>query len=247
MAYGRELLEVLTPKRLAGMFLVGFLAVGSMRVADRIEDVYDFFTPGVPDIDMPDALQNPPATIEVDSLRAVYEAVSSRLVYEKTEHVDGVGLEYDNRDIKALPSFFAGASVDQNIRGTVTAVVEFSEIDEDDFEITDEGRGLSVTLPKAKLSTAALDDDLIINFRYGLVNEAIEAKETEEVVRAIAEQELAGVALNNGLLEATEDEAGKSIQRFAAVILSAKGISVDADDIEVKFGDEQEPEHGSWR
>lgn len=241
-----KLLEVLTPKGVACGIVGGLAVFGSMHVADRIEDVYDFLTPSMPniDLDLPEALQNPPATIDIDTTKAIFTEISSQLVHQKTDSVENAILNYDNKDLGFLPSSIAGAKLeDAPLYGNVTAMVDFSKVNESDIRRTYDERGLIIKLPKAEHFVTKIDEDRTnLELDQGWFNDAFGARESGDHVRGLAEQIITDTALQNNLLENTQDAAGHSIRSLVTAILASQNIEVDPADIRIVFADSERPD-----
>lgn len=235
--------RVITGQRLAKAGVAGLAAFLALRLTvlavDTADRVHDFVTEDLFDfgISAPESFHNPPATIEVDDTNAVFEAVSSRLVHEKTEHIENVLLTYDNRDQSWLSSSFAGAKLPEPLAlsGDVTAKVSLKELTESGIRTTEDGQGLIITLPKAELGATEIDEDIKFELDHGFFNDATGARETEEGVRIEADRAVTDTALANGLLEVTEQEAAESVRNLAAYILSSREIQIEPENIEVRF------------
>lgn len=236
MSFNPEKQGIITGERVVALALAALAVVATLRVADRAEDLYDFLTPGLPDISLPESFENPPATIDVDTTQAIFTEISSQLVHQKTESVENVGFYYENKDQGWLSSNVAGASLDTTLFGNVTATVDFSTVAESDIQPTEDGRGLTIELPPAGLFITKIDEDRTdLELDHGWFNDAFGARESDDVVRVLAEQVITDTALENGLLESTQDEAGTSIKKLVGTILASQDIHIDPDDIKITF------------
>lgn len=239
----KEGLGFIIPERAAVKAIAGVLAVSGLFVAmDKAEDVLDRLTP---DLDWPTEFENPPATLEVDDTRAVWEAISSHIVHKKTERVENLVISYDNPDQEWVPSFLAGSRLPEKaIAGTVTAEVDFSKTVESGIRPTEDGRSLSILLPGAEHSATEIDEGTKFELQAGFFNKVIGAIETEEEVRAKAKQAMTDAALKRGLLASTERDAEESMRGFVAAILASKGFAINPDDIKIEFAGSEEQVSG---
>lgn len=228
----------ITTEKVVGVAFGALAILAGFRVADKVEDAIDFLTPGWPDVELPQAFENPPATIDVDTTRAVFKEISSQLVHQKTESVENVEFNYDNKDQKWLSSSIAGARLpeDTTLNGNVTATVDFSKVQESDVQRTEDGRGLTIVLPKAGHFVTKIDEARTnLELDHGWFNDAFGARESDDTVRVLAEQIITDSAIQNGLLESTQNEAASSIKELVTTILASQNIHISPDDIKITF------------
>lgn len=75
-------------------------------------------------------------------------------------------------DAKYLPDFLSGQRVTALVTGSVRATVDFSQLDEDTIQVSDDGSTIRLSLPEPVLSDADIEESnaRIINRNRGLID-----------------------------------------------------------------------------
>ncbi len=117
----------------------------------------------------------------------------------------------DVEEDSVLPSIVSGERTVFLAGGNVAAFVDFSGLDEDAIEVSDDGRSARITLPRARLSDAVVEPErsYVVNRERGLLDRlgaALSDNPTSERdLYLLAEDELAAAAAEAGLVERAEE------------------------------------------
>jgi hypothetical protein len=112
------------------------------------------------------------------------------------------------------------------VEGTVTAGVDLSELDEEDVEISNEGRTITLTLPPARVLSAELVNHEVQTYS-GDVPRNVDL-ETYEAALAAGRQQIASTACSSGILDyATRDAELAFDQIFGLVEVEGYAVLVE--------------------
>jgi hypothetical protein len=129
-------------------------------------------------------------------------------------------------DAKYLPDFLSGQRVTALVTGSVRASVDFSQLDEDAIEVSDDGTTIRLTLPEPQLSDADIEESSarIINRNRGLIDRAddffSENPTDDQPLYAAAEEKVAAAARESDLVE----EARTNTEQWLTTFLGAAGF-----------------------
>ena len=111
------------------------------------------------------------------------------------------------QDAKLLPDFLAGERVTALVTGTVRASVDFSQLDEDAIEVSDDGTTIRLTLPEPQLGDADIEESSarIIGRDRGLIDRVddffADNPTDDAALYAAAEEKVAAAARESDLVE----------------------------------------------
>ena len=114
-------------------------------------------------------------------------------------------------DVQWMPSVLAGERVQFVSVGTVNAVVDFSMLPTTAVVVSEDGKGVTVTLPRPRLQAPVIDHDQshVMNRDRGLFNRIggvfSDNPTSEADLYEAASDKMAAAAETNGLLERAED------------------------------------------
>lgn len=139
------------------------------------------------------------------------------------------------QDSNLLPDFLAGERVTALVTGTVRATVDFSSLDDDAVEVSDDGTTIRLTLPEPVLSDADIEESSarIIGRDRGLIDRLDDffadnpTDDTE--LYAAAEQKVEAAARESDLVE----EARTNTEQWLTTFLGAAGF----DRVEITWQD----------
>ena len=177
---------------------------------------------------------NPFTTSEVDrsetpvllSMKDLARFVAGEAQYEVL-----VDLE---KDVKYVPGWLAGERTVLVVNGSVEAYVDFTGLDEDAIEISDDGATVTVTLPEPELAEPRIDLDAshALTEDRGLVDRVGDFFDTDTDARqealAAAEEQISAAAADSGL----EERARANTVQTLEAMLSSFGY----DKVVVEFG-----------
>jgi hypothetical protein len=139
------------------------------------------------------------------------------------------------QDSNLLPDFLAGERVTALVTGTVRATVDFSRLDDDAVEVSDDGTTIRLTLPEPVLSDADIEESSarIIGRDRGLIDRvddffADNPTDDTELYSA-AEQKVEAAARESDLVE----EARTNTEQWLTTFLGAAGF----DRVEITWQD----------
>ncbi len=133
-----------------------------------------------------------------------------------------VDLQQDN----FLPDFLAGERVTALVTGTVRASVDFSQLDEDAIEVSDDGTTIRLTLPEPQLGDADIEESSarIIGRDRGLIDRVddffADNPTDDAALYAAAEEKVAAAARDSDLVE----EARTNTEQWLTTFLGAAGF-----------------------
>ena len=129
-------------------------------------------------------------------------------------------------DAKYLPDFLSGQRVTALVTGSVRATVDFSQLDEDAIQVSDDGSTIRLSLPEPVLSDADIEESnaRIINRNRGLidrVDDFFSENPTDDAqLYAAAEEKVAAAARESDLIE----EARVNTEQWLTTFLGAAGF-----------------------
>lgn len=184
----------------------------------------------------PWSLPNPLGTSEVERDHAVVLAELedlSRYVAATGRFQAVVDIE---QDADYLPDFIKGERVIFLAEGDVEAYVDFSELDEDAFEISDDGTTLTVTVPEPVLSEPRIDPEKteVVASDRGLIDRIDDAitsgdPSPDQELYVRANDKIAAAAAESDL----RDKARDNTESFLVTL----GEGLGFDDVVVRFED----------
>jgi hypothetical protein len=138
-------------------------------------------------------------------------------------------------DAKYLPDFLAGQRVTALVTGSVRASVDFSQLDEDSIEVSDDGTTIRLTLPEPVLGDADIEESSarVIGRDRGLidrVDDFFADNPTDDTqLYAAAEEKVSAAARESDLVE----EARTNTEQWLTTFLGAAGF----DTVEITWQD----------
>ncbi|MCP2267141.1 DUF4230 domain-containing protein [Promicromonospora thailandica] len=177
---------------------------------------------------------NPFTTSQVDrsetpvllSIRDLARFVAAEAQYEVL-----VDLE---RDVRYVPGWLAGERMVLVVNGSVDAYVDFTDLDEDAIEISDDGTTVTVTLPEPELAEPRIDLDAsrALTEDRGLVDRVGDLFESDTDARqealAVAQDQISDAAAGSDLAGRARANTTSTLE----AMLSASGF----DKVVVEFG-----------
>ncbi len=151
------------PHRSSGRLVAGFL-LGAATVATGVGGV--FAAGWLPE------LANPFASTQVDRTGpAVLEALEDLSEYHAAQGTYQVLVDVED-DTAWLPTVLSGERTVLQATGSVDAVVDLSGLDTDAIAVSEDGSGVTITVPEAHLSEARIDPELsrVIDRERGLLD-----------------------------------------------------------------------------
>lgn len=139
------------------------------------------------------------------------------------------------QDSNLLPDFLAGERVTALVTGTVRASVDFSALDEDAIEVSDDGSTIRLTLPEPELGDAEIEESSarIVGRDRGLIDRVddffAENPTDDTELYAAAEEKVAAAARESDLVE----EARANTEQWLTTFLGAAGF----DTVEITWQD----------
>lgn len=130
------------------------------------------------------------------------------------------------QDAKFLPDFLAGQRVTALVTGSVRASVDFSQLDEDSIEVSDDGNTIRLTLPEPQLGDADIEESSarIIGRDRGLIDRVddffADNPTDDAALYAAAEEKVAAAARESDLVE----EARTNTEQWLTTFLGAAGF-----------------------
>jgi hypothetical protein len=166
------------------------------------------------------ALFDPFATETVDrSGPALLERMRSLEEFTAAEatFVQDVDLE---QDAAYLPDFLKGERVVALVTGQVRATVDFSGLDEDSVQVSEDGTTITVTLPEPELQSAEIEesDTKIVTRDRGLIDRLEDVFSSnpfdDSQLYEAAEAKLDEAAASSGLAETARENTEEWLETF---------------------------------
>lgn len=130
------------------------------------------------------------------------------------------------QDVDFLPDFVAGERSLFVAAGTVNAYVDFGGLADGDLTVSEDGKAVTIRLPKAKLDKPNLDQKRTYLFsqQRGVLNRLGDAMstESEQALYVKAEDKLAAAATESGLTH----QADKNTRTILTGMFQAMGMTV---------------------
>lgn len=179
------------------------------------------------------SLGNPFSTKAVDrSQPALLEAIKDLSEYRAATGQFQVVLDVED-DTRFLPSFVRGERTVFLAGGTVDASVDFSRIARGEVEVSDDGRAVTVSLPRAHLSPPRIDPErsYVVSRNRGLLDRAAsvfaDSPTGERELYLLAQEKLAAAAADSNLAGRAEDNTRDMLESMLR--------SLGFDEVEVVF------------
>lgn len=143
------------------------------------------------------------------------------------------------QDTRFVPSFVSGERTIFLAGGNVAASVDFSGLDEDAIEVSDDGRSVRITLPRARLSEPVVEPErsYVVNRERGLLDRLgsvlSDNPTSERELYLLAGEKLADAAREGGLVERAEENTEAMLETMLH--------SLGYDRVTVVFTDDTDP------
>ncbi|MBL0885301.1 DUF4230 domain-containing protein [Myceligenerans indicum] len=161
---------------------------------------------------------NPFTTSEIDrSAEPVLLGMRdlARFVAAEAEYEVLVDLE---QDVKYLPGWLAGSHLALVVNGSVESYVDFSDLDADAIEISEDGTAVTVTVPEPRLADPAVDleSSHALSEDKGLVDKIGDLFESNSDARQEAlsqgSDKIAQAAVDSSLTERARDNTARTLE-----------------------------------
>ncbi len=139
-------------------------------------------------------------------------------------------------DARFLPSVISGERTTFLAGGNVAASVDFSQLDEDAIDVSDDGTSVRITLPRARLADPVVEPErsYVINRERGLLDRLgsvlSDNPTSERDLYLLAGDKLADAALEGGLVERAEQNTEDMLETML--------LSLGYEQVTVVFTDE---------
>ena len=139
-------------------------------------------------------------------------------------------------DTRFLPSAISGERTTFLAGGNVAASVDFSQLDEDAIDVSDDGTSVRITLPRARLADPVVEPErsYVINRERGLLDRLgsvlSDNPTSERDLYLLAGDKLADAALEGGLVERAEQNTEDMLETML--------LSLGYEQVTVVFTDE---------
>lgn len=142
-------------------------------------------------------------------------------------------------DSRFLPSLVSGERTVFLAGGNVAASVDFSGLDEDAIDVSDDGASVRITLPRARLADPVVEPErsYVVNRERGLLDRigsiVSDDSTSERELYLLAGDKLAEAAVDAGLVERAEGNTEEMLETLLG--------SLGYEQVTVVFSDEVDP------
>lgn len=199
---------------LSGVVVAGVVVIVAVLALSRIGGFFPSFS-------------NPFGTEEVErSQPAVLHALEDISRYQAATGNFSVLVDVEE-DSRLLPDFLQGKRTVFAAVGTVDATVDFSDLDEDAIEVSEDGRSVRITLPPAVLSDPDVDpaQSRIVSQDRGLLDRVgglfTDTPTGEQDLYLLAEEDLRAAAAASDLTGRAETNT----QKFLVTLMQSLGFT----------------------